>query len=804
MPKNHKKLFIRLLASVSMLSLGLGAQAQDQDTGSETITEVVVTGVAKGTNRLNTSISVSNVDIDTLAKFAPRSAAEVFRNVPGVRSESSGGEGNANIAVRGLPVAAGGAKFLQIHEDGLPVMEFGDIAFANSDIFLRTDLGLARIESVRGGTASTLASNSPGGIINLISNTGTREGGSVSLQQGLDFGQSRADFSYGGRLNENTRFHVGGFYRQGSGPRDPGYTANKGGQIKANITRELDNGFITLGVKYLNDRSIGYLPMPMMVTGSNSNPKWGSVPGLNARSQTIHSAYFLTDAGLDGQNNRKVTDIRDGMHPDSLVFNGEMQFELDGGWRLNNKFRIAKTKGNFASLFPATVDTAANIASGAGATALRIAQGPGANSAYTGLAMRVHTFNTHLNNLDNAANDLKLSKSFESSGVSYDLTFGLYNSSQNINMDWVWNTYLMEVSGNNARLLDAYNGATKLTQNGLLAYGVPAWGNCCTRNYNTQYDITAPYAVLAATAGQWTWEGSVRFDNGKATGTYAGSVQRPNVDVNGDGIIQPTEVSVSYVDYANQSIVNYEWDYTSYSLGATYRLADNYSAFGRVSKGARANADRLLFGKIRADGSVAEEDAVDFVTQIEGGIKYRSGGKSLFVTAFMAETEEQNFEATTQRFIDRLYEAKGVEIEGSYRMGSFAVNGGLTYTDAEITKDALNPSQVGNRPRRQANWVYQVTPSWKNDSFEIGANIVGTTDSYASDDNQLVMPGYAQVNLFASYDIQENLSVSLNVNNAFDAFGVTESEEGAIPTNGLVRARAINGRTSTVTLKYSF
>jgi outer membrane receptor protein involved in Fe transport len=86
----------------------------------------------------------------------------------------------------------------------------------------------------------------------------------------------------------------------------------------------------------------------------------------------------------------------------------------------------------------------------------------------------------------------------------------------------------------------------------------------------------------------------------------------------------------------------------------------------------------------------------------------------------------------------------------------------------------------------------------------MGANIVGTTDSYASDDNQLVMPGYAQVNLFASYDIQENLSVSLNVNNAFDAFGITESEEGAIPGNGLVRARAINGRTSTVTLKYSF
>jgi hypothetical protein len=54
--------------------------------------------------------------------------------------------------VRGLPVAAGGAKFLQLQEDGLPVLEFGDIAFGNADIFLRADRSLDRIEALsRGG-----------------------------------------------------------------------------------------------------------------------------------------------------------------------------------------------------------------------------------------------------------------------------------------------------------------------------------------------------------------------------------------------------------------------------------------------------------------------------------------------------------------------------------------------------------------------------------------------------------------------------------------------------------------------------
>ncbi len=78
----------------------------------------------------------------------PKSCATCRRRV-----EASGGEGNANISVRGLPVASGGSKFLQLQEDGLPVLEFGDIIFGNADIFIRNDLSLARIESVRGGSA---------------------------------------------------------------------------------------------------------------------------------------------------------------------------------------------------------------------------------------------------------------------------------------------------------------------------------------------------------------------------------------------------------------------------------------------------------------------------------------------------------------------------------------------------------------------------------------------------------------------------------------------------------------------------
>ena len=68
----------------------------------------------------------------------------------------------------------------------------------------------------------------------------------------------------------------------------------------------------------------------------------------------------------------------------------------------------------------------------------------------------------------------------------------------------------------------------------------------------------------------------------------------------------------------------------------------------------------------------------------------------------------------------------------------------------------------------------------------------------------LQFDGYTQVNGFVSYDLSENLNIALNVNNLFDTVGITEAEEGSVPENNIIRARTINGRTTSVTLKYAF
>lgn len=757
---------------------------------------IVVTGVTKNQSVMESSVSVSSLSAEQFQVATPRTSVEILRSIPGIRAESTGGEGNANIAVRGLPVAAGGAKFLQLQEDGLPILQFGDIAFGTADIFLRADASVARVEAIRGGSSSTASSNSPGAIVNFISNTGEFEGGSIATTFGLDYGSFRTDFSYGGEIDSDWNFHVGGFYRSGDGARDVGYTANEGGQIKANLTRHLDKGHVRVYFKHLNDKAIAYLPMPMLADGE-------SVANFDSIAESPHSIYLQQTRRTNAFGQITEGNVQDGMNPEVTSIGFEVEYELAGGWQLEERFRYSDTSGTFNAPFPAEVGDAQAMAvsiAGDGAS-LHYANGPNQGSSYTGAnAMRIHTFDVSMDNFNSWVNDIALSK--EIAGINWRA--GLYSANQKIEMTWMWNSYLMELSGNDAALLDvsAVDG-TAYSDNGLYGYGTPFWGNCCQRYYDTEYDILAPYLSASKTLDNWTIDASIRYDSGDASGRYA-SHQTQSLDMNQNGVIDTVEQQVAVIDLANAKPVDYDWSYVSYSVGANYQVTNDLAVFGRFSRGGRANSDRLLFGKVRDDGSVADADAVDMVNQAEFGTKWRYQDLSLFATGFFAKTEEQNFEATTQKFFDRTYEALGLELEAAMYVGDFEWRGSVTWTDAEITEDALNPALVGKTPRRQADFIYSFIGQYHLDNATLGVSLVGSSKAYAQDVNDLAFDAYTQVNLFANYQINDQWSVNLNVNNAFDAIGLTEAEEGSVPANGIIRARTINGRTSSLTVRYQF
>ena len=759
----------RVAAAAALAACQLGmAQAQSTDEPSAAaqaaqaktgdglrLDSVVVTGTATRTTKMKQSVSVSTLGAEQIERSGAASTAELLRAVPGVRSESSGGEGNANITVRGVPISAGGSRYVQMQEDGLPVLMFGDIAFGTADQFVRADYNIDRLEVIRGGSASTLATNSPGGIVNFISKTGRESGGAMGLTVGLQRKELRLDVDYGGKIGPKTSFHIGGFQRVGDGGRPAEFNSANGGQIKANITQQLDNGYVRVYVKALDDRTPSFLPVPVNTVGGKIN----TIAGIDPRTAFFITPSLQRDSSLNRDNGTTTSNTRDGLRVHSTAFGAEAQFKLGDGWLLDEKFRKSSNSGRFIALFP----TNSGITNGVN------------TGFFTGAL-----FNTNLDDLGNTFNDLKVSKSFNAGSGKATVAGGLFNGVQNVAQTWFWNTYRMQLVGQNSQVVNAAGQPSSAPAGS----GYDTFGGCCVRNWDVQYTQTSPYASVAWEGGPVNLDLSLRRDSQKASGYTL-----EDAPTNGSGV-----ANIPGFSPATQKNVNYKVSKTSYSLGGNYALNRDLSLFGRTSDGVSFSADRLLYGN-PLNGSVPI--SLNTVRQHEAGVKWRSGGVSVFATLFNAKTTESNYEVTTQKFTANKYSANGLELEAAWNVGDFHLTGGGTFTRARISA-SNNAAQVGKTPRRQANFVWQLQPSYTLGSVDVGAAIVGTTASWGDDDNTIRMPGFTVVNAFANYQWNDKTQLSFGVNNLFNTLGYTEVEGDGHA------ARAVNGRSIKATVKYLF
>lgn len=805
-----------VMATAGFAQTAQKSQAQTAPVADDglTLETVVVTGTQRSTPLLRTAAAISDVGSDQIEQQAPLAVTDLLQNVPGVHIETSGGESNANLSVRGLPIASGGAKYVHFDEDGLPVLEFGDIAFGNADGFIKSDYTVKKVEVIRGGTAATFESNAPGGVVNFISKTGEQQGGQVGLTKGLDYDTTRLDFNYGsGELGNGLRFNVGGYYHTGEGPLHAGFTAENGGQIKANITKEFDRGFLRLSLKVLDDRTPTYLPTPFAISGSATNPTYSGIAGFDPLHGSFLTPYLATNSGIGPDGQHYVHQVSDGYHAVVHQVGAEFSYDIGAHTHLDDKLKVSQVGGDFVSPYTAGVDTAANVAAstvinGLTGRSFTFANGPSAGQAYAGPVAQVVMFDTQLKSLDNFSNKLELTHVVDTgNGGAVTLAAGYYKSRQIIDMDWDWNSYFLQVSGRNAALLNltSTTGAA-ITSNGLYAYGAEFWGQCCQRNYNLSYDTDAPYLSVNWEQGGLDVTGALRYDIGKASGTYNGATVTA-YDVNGDGAIQRPEMRVPLVNPLTASIVNYSTHYLSWSLDANYAIDSSFALFAGASRGGRTNADRLAFGDINADGSLlgGQQIAVNMVTQYEAGVKYAGDNYRILLTPFYADTQESNYDVTqtSDPWKNQTYHAYGVELESGYHIGNLDLTAGLTWTHSRIVKDKLG-SNTNHIPQRQADWLYQIGAVYNWDPIAVGVNLNGTSSSYTSDANNLVQPGYTLVNGFVQYNFDNGFSLQLNARNIFNSVAITEVDSGATAFPGYVTARAMPGRTMSINLKYQF
>ncbi len=821
---------VSAIALVTALAAGAPAMAQQAAaTPQEPDGLEVVIVTASGGNRtqINSSVSVTTVNAQAIADFKPSSESELLRMIPGIQVAGTAGPGgNSNIAVRGLPVATGGSPFVQIQEDGLPTVLFGDIQFGNNDYWTRFDATVANVEGVRGGSASTYASQAPGAVINYISNTGQQQGGYAQLSTGLGFSENRFDFRYGGPISDQTRFHVGGYYKKGSGPLDAGYDVSNSYQIKGNLTHDFaDNkGFVRVLVKIADTQEPNYTGSPALasINGlevSNIEP----FPGFDGREGSNYSVYnkdFLI-FNRDGVLERVKMD---GITTKATSLGGQLRYNINDNWSVDNNFRWTDMSGGFAAPFLNVATRASVIGSvisrpglpNATVASIRYAAGPKAGQAFTDTYVDNNVnVRTNIRDIGSTANDFKLTGKYDTGFGAVTARVGYFYMKQNIAMDWHVNKSLRELSGNNPSQLDLFDAAgNKLTQEGISGYN-NNWGDCCARDYDLSYTNTAPYIALELDAEKFALDGSVRFESVEASGnTVAGGSE---FLVNSGGV----QIATIRANGARENL-NYTRDYTSWSFGALYKVNEDTSVFLRRSKGGRFNGDRqTVSGKINANGSLTQAGrtaSVDFVNQDELGVKNRgelAGGRyTLEFTLLQGDFKQSTFELSATRcpggsggcVIDAKYESSGAEAYATYRNGPLSVIGNATYSNAKISRP--NGSGVSG-PFTRAPGIpdlsFTVAANYDfNDKVTLGVSTTGQTSSI--DDAGREYPGGAILNATAKYALKDNIELSLSAYNLFDKFDLRG--------NGGVANAAVNpvvisgnpalGRTLTAAIRYTF
>ena len=236
-------------------------------------------------------------------------------------------------------------------------------------------------------------------------------------------------------------------------------------------------------------------------------------------------------------------------------------------------------------------------------------------------------------------------------------------------------------------------------------------------------------------------------------------------------------------------------------------MAEPFSLFARYSRGARANADKILFTPAvsTTDGNVAKTaNKYDEVRQLEGGFKFRIDSMTLNATVFRVTANDHNVLNGSATATDRSYAAHGLELEGGLRRGPFSLAWGATYTKAKITIDRLDPTLTGKEPRHQPAWTLTATPQIELGRATLGANVVTITGSYAQDSNLLKMPGFTTVNAFVQVRPAKGVTAALYVSNLFNTIGIFEVNQSSVPANGIGFARSIDGRTISGSLRFDF
>ncbi|MFL5402288.1 MAG: TonB-dependent receptor [Gemmatimonadales bacterium] len=784
---------------------------------------MVVTGTQSPRMNLDASVAVTTLTASEVQAAAPRSTTEMLRYVPGfTRVESSGGEVNENISMRGIL----GVEYVAFLEDGMPVFPTMHTFFMNADNLFRFDTNIERMEVVRGGSSPLFGSNTPGAIINFINKTGGDVFGGTMRATGASKGLARYDLNMNGPFGNDWRFNVGGFYRYDHGVRDPGYPGIRGGQLKGNITRMLDNGYLRFSVKHIDDRNQFILPLPLADPG---NPEfvagltdYASMNTPEALDLTVRTPVGTLDLPLDN-----------GLKTQATWFTADASFDLSDDWHLQNTAQVMQDNQEWNALVPSNALSVANWINGApGAGGLGLPAGTAVQLTFTNhfdLAGNHLPYDTpnglvapgeliHVAKPISAIHDqLQLRRQFGPHALSIGGYFANYTQENH----WNFTQILTDVE-NNPKFLDAVvtppgGPAQALTSNGF-------------RKFLSGYNNGTGQATIISgvVGGEVQLMERLRADLG-ARVEYNNFVQSAE-NTSAFDLDNNPATPFDNETFGNGSFRHFTRGLTDWaaSLGLNYRLNDNVSIYATGARGYKMPALDEFFNA-QAEAQVALFDS-RVVQSVEGGVKAFVGRLGFTVNGFYTKLKNITGQG---HIIDPVTGASSWEITTSPDVRSFGAEiesvvtpveglqllGSLTLTDAAFgagAPDTMNsglplvskvlagvPPVIGNlaliySPRRVAGLQF------KGDWHAVGAR-------YTEDPLRRVsytkIPSYNYFNFGAGIAIP-NAGARINVDllNAFQSKGLEEGNPRLVSQGGsqIFLARPLLPRRVQASVEYDF
>ena len=775
---------------------------------------MVVTGTQSPRQNLAASVAVTTLTAQEVEQAAPRSTTEMLRYVPGfTRVESSGGEVNQNISMRGIL----GVEYVMFMEDGMPVFPTMHTFFMNADNLFRFDQNIERMEVVRGGASALFGSNTPGAIINFINKTGSdRFGGTTRITGGTQE-YARYDLNAGGPLGEDWRFNVGGFYRYDHGVRDPGFTGIRGGQLKANLTRQLENGYLRASVKHINDRNQFILPLPFTnpedpeyVDGFSNYGAMSTPEGLNLQIPTPDGSVRLP--------------LDNGLRTRATWFTVDAGFDLAGDWRIQNTAQVMQNDQEWNALLPFNAQSVSEFLADQELPAGTTGQILFTNHFdATGERLPFDTPNGlvapggqwHVEKPISAIHDqIQLRRQFG----RHSFAVGAYLAHYTQENRWFFTDIVTDVR-DNPRFLDVVAVPTgggdpiPVTSNGFRNF----LSNYVNGNGETN-------VVSGVVGGELQLTDRLRADLGVRV-EYNNYVQTSEntetVDLDGDAA-----TAFDNILYGNNSFRHFTHDITDWagSLGLNYVVNDNLAVFAAGSRGYKMPAlDELL--NASAQSQVDLFDARE-VQSIEGGVKTQFGRVGLTVNGFFtnlknivgqgaevdpvtgatvwairASPDNRSFGAEVEAIVAP---TPGLQLQGSATFLEAELGGGVdSLADLKGERLSLVPRTLGNLA------VTYSPPAFSDlrllaDFHWVGARL---TESPLTRVDDTELPGYSYFNFGASLGIpRAGVRLHVDLLNAFQSKGLEEGNPRLVSVGGspIFLARPLLPRRLLVGLTYDF